>query len=44
MRFIFDSSLQNIGNNKVADLISDLMVKKVMFVMKTDLISDALRS
>ena len=36
-------SLQNIGNNKVADLISDGVVKKFKFVMKTDLIGDALR-
>ena len=30
--------------NKVADLISYVMVKKFKFVMKTDLISDAARS
>jgi hypothetical protein len=35
MRFTFDSSLQNIVNNKVADLISDAMVKNFKFVMKT---------
>ena len=39
-----DFSLQNIGNNKVADLISEAMVKKFKFIMKTDLISDALRT
>ena len=42
--FTFDSSLQHIGNNKVANLISDDKVKKLRFVMKTDLIGDTLSS
>ena len=44
LRFPYDSSLQNIRNNKVADLISDAMVKMFRFDMKIDLISDTLRS
>jgi hypothetical protein len=43
-RFTFNSSLQNIENIKVADVISDAIVKKFKFVMKTDLICDAPKS